>query len=63
MDCNQVFDRVLPDQPDHRVTPGFAFPYFFLKPGLVPSPGQAGFQNYGFESVSRVALSVVRIIF
>jgi len=45
------YNWVLSGQPDHQVTLGFDFLYFFLNPIRfqlqVDPPGRTGFQNYG----------------
>ena len=40
--CNRVFNKVLPGQLGHRVTPGFSFPYFFFQLSPVPALGWLG---------------------
>jgi hypothetical protein len=64
MGCNQVFDRVLPGQPGHRVNPPgqpgytrFFLPLFFLQPGPVsalsrPGPGLTRRARPGFKTIN-----------
>ena len=46
--CNQIFDRV---NQVSQVTPGFDFPYFFLKPDLVLAPGPGLTRRTGFKTL------------